>query len=45
MTMRYVHPSEADKRLAMERVGEALFQERQKDANAEAPSPATDSVN
>lgn len=45
MTMRYVHPSEADKRLAMERVGEALFPARQKDANAKAASPATDSVN
>ncbi len=45
MTMRYVHPSEADKRLAMERVGEALFPARQKGANAETASPATDSVN
>jgi len=45
MTMRYVHPSEADKRLAMERVSEDLFPARQKDANAETASPSTDSVN
>lgn len=45
MTMRYVHPSEADKRVALERLGERLFPTRQKDANAAEASPATDSVN
>jgi hypothetical protein len=33
MTMRYVHPSEADKRLAIERAGEALFPGRHESAN------------
>jgi integrase len=45
MTMRYVHPSEADKRLAMERVGERLFPPRQEDANAETAASGTDRVN
>lgn len=33
MTMRYVHPSEADKRLAIERAGESLFAPAGKPAN------------
>ena len=33
MTSRYCHPTEADKRLAIERTSEALFPTRHKDAN------------
>jgi integrase len=35
MTMRYVHPTEKDKREAVEKVGENLFRGRQKDVNAQ----------
>jgi integrase len=35
MTMRYVHPTEKDKREAVEKAGENLFRGRQKDVNAE----------
>lgn len=35
MTMRYVHPTEKDKREAVEKVGENLFRGRQKDVNPE----------
>jgi len=38
MTARYCHPTEADKRLAIERTSEALFPTRHKDAN-EIPAP------
>lgn len=33
MTMRYVHPTEEDKRAAIEKATESLFQGRQKDVN------------
>lgn len=45
MTMRYVHPSEADKRLAIERAGEALFPGRQKSANEIEAGQASDKAN
>ena len=45
MTMRYVHPSEADKRLAMERVGEALFPPACRSNDAEASSHSHESIN
>lgn len=35
MTMRYVHPTDADKRLAIEKALESLFQGRQKDVNGQ----------
>jgi integrase/recombinase XerD len=35
MTMRYVHPTEKDKRAAIEKAAENLFRGRQKDVNAE----------
>jgi integrase len=35
MTMRYVHPTDADKRAAVEKAAENLFRGRQKDVNAE----------
>jgi len=34
MTLRYVHSTEADKRMAVEKVAELLFSTRQKNANA-----------
>ena len=34
MTMRYVHPTDADKRAAVEKAAENLFRGRQKDVNA-----------
>jgi integrase len=35
MTMRYVHPTDSDKRAAIEKAAENLFRGRQKDVNAE----------
>jgi len=35
MTMRYVHPTDADKRAAIEKAAENLYQGRQKDVNVE----------
>jgi len=34
MTMRYVHPTDKDKRTAIEKAAKNLFQGRQKDVNA-----------
>jgi len=45
MTMPYCHPSEADKRLAIERAGESLFSGRQKSANETEASQAGAKVN
>ncbi|MDI6848705.1 MAG: tyrosine-type recombinase/integrase [Candidatus Saccharicenans sp.] len=36
MTMRYIHPTESDKREAIERVAESLFRGRQKDVNGQS---------
>jgi integrase len=36
MTMRYVHPTDADKRAAIEKAAENLFRGRQKDVNGES---------
>ncbi|MCJ7580938.1 MAG: hypothetical protein MUP98_10440, partial [Candidatus Aminicenantes bacterium] len=33
MTMRYCHPSDSDKRAAIEKASQSLFQGRQKDVN------------
>lgn len=35
MTMRYVHPTDADKREAIEKAAESLYRGRQKDVNAQ----------
>jgi integrase/recombinase XerD len=40
MTMRYVHPTEKDKRMAIERAAKNLFRGRQKDVNAQNSTAA-----
>jgi integrase len=45
MTLRYVHPADADKRAAVRNVAENLFQTRQKDVNSpENPEKIEDAI-